>query len=54
MADVAMVTKDIQANDIGRAVQMYSNHLNARLLTHFVDDLIETLFPHFQIVHFLQ
>lgn len=35
--DVVMVTKDIRADAIGRAVQMYSNHLSALRQIHFVD-----------------
>lgn len=34
---VAMVTKVIQVGDIGRAVQMYSKHLNALPQIHFAD-----------------
>lgn len=36
--DVAMVTKVIRADGIGRAVQIYLNHLSAPPQIHFVDD----------------
>lgn len=35
--DVVMVTKVIRDVGIGRAVQMYSNHLSAPPQIHFVD-----------------